>query len=232
MREVGKLISYFENFINDLNKDLPSQSKWKSISETHLAHPAIRTTSENTSNLSITCNEAQPTTLPTIQDEDLYDRLTYQTLARTNSSSIGRYVHQDQLTQSSKHSTKRRQSQPSLQRKRLHRRRAPTYIKELKAYLAHRQSSVTDLVKISDVKKFSHVLVWLANQTNTSPSLIETPSIQAEIVSTESNTQQDPQSNSITNDSFLRLTQQSSQWDSGNKNQLMFKDFLFRSPTI
>lgn len=165
IHEVGKLINYFENFVNDLNKDVPTQSKWKSsISETHLAHPAVRTTSENTSNLSITFNDPTPSVLPPIRDEEIYDHLNYQTLVQTESTSIPNDVQPvEQTTQSSKHSCKRRH-QATLHRKRLHRRRAPTYIKELKAYLAHRQSSVADLVKISDVKKFSHVLVWLANQ--------------------------------------------------------------------
>lgn len=197
VHEVGKLINYFENFINDLNKDGPSQSKWKSNSETHLAHPAIRTTSENTSNLSITFNEAFPSILPTIPDEEIYDHLTYETLIQTDSSAmpveVPPVVVVEPLTHSSKNSSKRRQ-QTTLHRKRLHRRRAPTYIKELKAYLAHRQSSVADLVKISDVKKFSHVLVWLANQRS----------------SPDGNP---PASNSITTESLLPMTQQSSQLD-------------------
>lgn len=187
IHEVGKLINYFENVVNDLNKDVPSQSKWKSICETHLAHPAIRTTSENTSNLSLTFNETLPTVLPTIRDEEIYDRLNYQTFVRTDSSSM---PPNEQLTQSSKHSSNKRRHPPTLHRKRLHRRRAPTYIKELKAYLAHRQSSVADLVKISDVKKFSHVLVWLANQRSS------------------------PDGNqSNTTESILPLTQENSQLD-------------------
>ncbi|CAF1437052.1 unnamed protein product, partial [Didymodactylos carnosus] len=43
-------------------------------------------------------------------------------------------------------------------------RRPPSYIKELKAYLAHREASVTDIVSIKDMKKISNVLVWLAKQ--------------------------------------------------------------------
>ncbi|CAF0977130.1 unnamed protein product [Adineta steineri] len=113
--------------------------------------------------------------LPTIIDEnepvqknrtfsdDIYDRLDYQTFRTTKT-----YSNCEQL---SIKSTKRRHHHTN--KKRLHRRCAPTYIKELKAYLAHRESSISDIVKISDVKKFNNVLVWLSNQT-TSPSLIET----------------------------------------------------------
>ncbi|CAF0846167.1 unnamed protein product [Adineta ricciae] len=169
--EVGKLINYFENYINDLNKDFTLLSK--SIQQ-------IRTTSQNTSHLTVSNNDTPrpiSTTLPPIIDEeeshpiepdqtfseDIYDRLTYQTLVHTNSYSSREHL--------SVKSTKRRCHQTT--KKRLHRRRAPTYIKELKAYLAHRESSINDMVKISDVKRFSNVLVWLSNQA-TSPSLIET----------------------------------------------------------
>ncbi|CAF2921019.1 unnamed protein product [Rotaria sp. Silwood2] len=183
--EVGKLINYFENFINDLNKDLTHNSKINHHHH-HQQQQQMRTTSQNTSNLSISFTDVfQPISniLPTIMDEedinqtirdrtvseDIYDRLTYQTLLNTNSCSS-----HEQLTQSSIKSTKRRHhfNNPT-NKKRLYRRRPPSYIKELKAYLAHRESSLNDIVKISDVKKFSNVLVWLSNQT-TSPSLIET----------------------------------------------------------
>ncbi|CAF1199888.1 unnamed protein product [Didymodactylos carnosus] len=43
-------------------------------------------------------------------------------------------------------------------------RSPPSYIKELKAYLAHREASVTDVIHIRDMKKISNVLVWLAKQ--------------------------------------------------------------------
>jgi len=165
--DVGKLINYFENYINDLNKDLTNNSK------TNLQQQ-IRTTSQNTSFE----NSLQPisTILPTIiDDEDIYDRLTYQTLIHTNS-----YSSPEQL---SIKSTKRRRHFNSnhhyTNKKRLHRRRPPTYIKELKAYLAHRESYVDDIAKISDVKKFSNVLVWLSNQTTppTLPKNDQSPSI-------------------------------------------------------
>lgn len=161
--DVGKLINYFENYINDLNKDLTVNSKTNYPQQ-------IRTTSQNTSQLSITFESSpQPisTILPTIQDdqEEIYDQITYQTLIQTNS-----YSSPEQL--SVKSSKRRRTHQHYTNKKRLNRRRPapPTYIKELKAYLAHRESSVDDIAKISDVKKFSNVLVWLSNQTK-SPSI-------------------------------------------------------------
>ncbi len=166
--DVGKLINYFENFINDLNKDLTHNSK------TNLQQQ-IRTTSQNTSDLTLSfVDTPQPisTILPTIIDEeDIYDRLTYQTLIHTNS-----YSSPEQL--SIKNTKRRRHFNPHHQtnKKRLHPRRPPTYIKELKAYFAHRESSIDETAKISDVKKFSNVLVWLSNQT-TSPSLVETSTL-------------------------------------------------------
>lgn len=158
--EVGKLINYFENYINDLNKDLTTNSQ-----------QPVRTTSQNTSHLTLTFETSpQPisTILPTIiDDENIYDQLTYQTLIHTNS-----YSSPEQL---SIKSSKRRRSHFNshhTSKKRLYRRRPPppTYIKELKAYLAHRETSTDDIAKISDVKKFSNVLVWLSNQTK-SPSI-------------------------------------------------------------
>ena len=216
--EVGKLINYFESYINDLNKDFPLNSKGKSSSSdlTHVQQP-FRTTSQNTSHLSVSVNEVFPSILPTIPDEDfnqtmsedIYDRLTYQTLVGTESPSIPNLSSQELLPPASIRSTKRRHCHTG--RKRLHRRHAPTYIKELKAYLAHRQSAVTEIVKISDVKKFSNVLVWLSNQT-TSPSLIETSLVQTESSSPKEFNQH---SLSITTDSVLGITQDNSQLDSG-----------------
>jgi hypothetical protein len=180
--DVGKLINYFENYINDLNKDLTNNSK------TNLQQQ-IRTTSQNTSHLTLTFeNSLQPISniLPTIiDDEDIYDRLTYQTLIHTNS-----YSSPEEL--SIKSTKRRRHFNPNhhyTNKKRLHRRRPPTYIKELKAYLAHRESYVDDTAKISDVKKFSNVLVWLSNQT-TSPTLTK-----------------NDQSPSITPDSVIAITE-------------------------
>jgi hypothetical protein len=174
---VGKLINYFENCINDLNKDFALNSK------TNIS--PIRTTSQNTT--------FAPTNLPTIiDDEDIYDQLTYQTIIPTNS-----YSSHEQL---SIKSVKRRRhvNTHHTTKKRLLRRRPPTYIKELKAYLAHRESSINDLTKINDIKKFSNVLVWLSNQT-TSPSLIET--------STPTSLQKIEDSPSITPDSVIATTQ-------------------------
>src|ERR1044072_2217394 len=92
--DVGKLINYFENYINDLNKDFIHNSK------TNLQH----TTSPTTPHLTLSfADTPQPisTILPTIIDEeDIYDRLTYQTLIHTNS-----YSSHEQL---SVKSTKRR----------------------------------------------------------------------------------------------------------------------------
>jgi len=180
--EVGKLINYFENFINDLNKDLTHNSKTS-------LQQQIRTTSQNISHLTITFESSpQPisTILPTIiDDEDIYDRLTYQTLIHTNS-----YSSPEQLSiKSAKRRRHFNHHSHHTNKKRLHRRRPPTYIKELKAYLAHRESSVDDIAKISDVKKFSNVLVWLSNQT-ASPSLRKID-----------------QSPSITPDSIIAITQ-------------------------
>ncbi|CAF4365874.1 unnamed protein product [Rotaria sp. Silwood2] len=228
--EVGKLINYFENFINDLNKDLTHNSKTNHHHH-HQQQQQMRTTSQNTSNLSISFTDVfQPISniLPTIMDEedinqtirdrtvseDIYDRLTYQTLLNTNSCSS-----HEQLTQSSIKSTKRRHhfNNPT-NKKRLYRRRPPSYIKELKAYLAHRESSLNDIVKISDVKKFSNVLVWLSNQT-TSPSLIET-STPISLIKTD-NTDNNNHNNtnnhlsSITTDSVIAITQDISQSYSG-----------------
>lgn len=163
-REVGKLINYFENCINDLNKEFPPSTKTSSC--------PVRTTSQNTSHLTLSFAETpQPITLPTIiDDEDIYDRLAYQTTIPSNSQSSHEQI--------SMKSGKRRRQINSHQttKKRLHRRRPPTYIKELKAYLAHRDSSVHDLTKINDIKKFSNVLVWLSNQT-TSPASITPDSV-------------------------------------------------------
>jgi hypothetical protein len=200
--EVGKLINYFENYINDLNKDFALNSKTN--------FPQIHTTSHNTSNLSPSfADTPQPTILPTIiDDEDIYDRLTYQTIIPTNS-----YSSPEQL---SIKSVKRRRHMNShhTTKKRLHRRRPPTYIKELKAYLAHRESSVNDLAKINDIKKFSNVLVWLSNQT-TSSSLIET--------STPTSLQKIEDSPSITPDSVIATTQSYS----GTIISYRFHHFLF-----
>ncbi|CAF3546374.1 unnamed protein product [Rotaria sordida] len=186
----------------------------------------IRTTSQNTSNLSISFTDIfhpMSTLLPTIIDEedinqtkrnrtfseDIYDRLTYQTLLNTNS-----YSSHEQLTQSSIKSTKRRHhfNNPT-NKKRLYRRRPPSYIKELKAYLAHRESSINDIVKISDVKKFSNVLVWLSNQT-TSPSLIET-STPISLIKTDKTDNNNNHLSSITTDSVIAITQEISQSYSG-----------------
>ena len=214
--EVGKLINYFENFINDLNKDLTHNSK-------STFQPQMRTTSQNTSNLSITLIDTlQPisTILPTINDdedltktipdrtfsEDIYDRLTYQTIINSNSSSS-----HEQFTQSFVKSAKRRRHvNHHTHKKRLHRPRPPTYIKELKAYLAHRESSSNDVAKISDVKKFSNVLVWLSNQTAT-PSFIETSASTPTPVSL----MKIDHSLSITTDSVIAVTQDISQSYSG-----------------
>ncbi|CAF4729667.1 unnamed protein product [Rotaria sp. Silwood1] len=221
--EVGKLINYFENFINDLNKDLTHNSK------NNHHQQQMRAISQNTSDLSISFTDVfQPisTILPTIIDEenihhtrrdrtfseDIYDRLTYQTLLNTNS-----YSSHEQLTQSSVKSTKRRHhfNNPT-NKKRLYRRRPPSYIKELKAYLAHRESSLNDIVKISDVKKFSNVLVWLSNQT-TSPSLIETstPISLIKTDNTDNNNNNNNHLSSITTDSVIAITQDISQSYSG-----------------
>ena len=182
--EVGKLINYFETCINDLNKEIPPSSK--------VSCCPVRTTSQNTSHLTLSfADTPQPITLPTIvDDEDIYDRLAYQTTVPSNSHSSHEHL--------SMKSGKRRRQINSHQttKKRLHRRRPPTYIKELKAYLAHRDSSVHDLTKINDIKKFSNVLVWLSNQT-TSPSLIETSTSMTKI----------EDSPSITPDSVLATTQ-------------------------
>ena len=180
--EVGKLINYFENCINDLNKEFPSNSKTD--------FPQIRTTSQNTSNFTLSfADTPQPTILPTIiDDEDIYDRLTYQTIIPTNSYSS----HEHPSVKSVKR--RRHGNIHQTTKKRLHRRRPPTYIKELKAYLAHRESGVADVAKINDIKKFSNVLVWLSNQT-TSPSLIET------------SVQKTEDSPSITPDSVIATTQ-------------------------
>lgn len=237
--EVGKLINYFENYINDLNKDFPANSKGKSSSDiTHAQQPS-RTTSQNTSHLTVSCNEVFPSLLPTIPDEDfnqtvryrtlsedIYDRLTYQTLIRTESPSIPNLSSQEPPPVSSIRSTKRRHYHTN--RKRLHRRRAPTYIKELKAYLAHRQSAVTEIVKISDVKKFSNVLVWLSNQT-VSPSLIETSLIQTE---TSSPKEFNQHSLSITTDSVLGITHENSQLDSGADLSFALRNAFSRSMSI
>jgi len=213
--DVGKLINYFENYINDLNKDLTNNSKSN-------LQQQIRTTSQNTSHLSLSFADTfQPisTILPTIIDdedihptvqdrtfsEDIYDRLTYQTLVNTNSYSSRGHL-------SVKSTKKRSQFNHPTHKKRLHRRRAPTYIKELKAYLAHRESSFNDIVKISDVKKFSNVLVWLSNQT-TSPSLIETPP-PISLIKTDNKHIKD-HSLSITPDSVIAITQEISQSYSG-----------------
>jgi hypothetical protein len=193
--EVGKLINYFENFINDLNKDLTLNSK------------QIQTTSQNTSNLSIT-----PQTILPNFSEDIYDRLTYQTLIKTNS-----YSSHEQLVQATIRSTKRRHH---TNKKRLHRRRAPTYIKELKTYLAHRESSSNEITKISDVKRFSNVLVWLSNQT-TSPSFETlTPTSLIQIDHKDINNH----SLSITTDSVIAITQDLSQTFSG----AIFEFFIFK----
>jgi hypothetical protein len=187
--DVGKLINYFENYINDLNKDFTPNSK------TNLPQQQNRTTSQNSSHLTVTfADTPQPisTVLPTIiDDEDIYDRLTYQTLIHTNSYSSHEHL--------SVKSIKRRRHFNSHQtiKKRLHPRRPPTYIRELKAYLAHRESSVNDISKISDVKKYSNVLVWLSNQT-TSPSLIETL--------TPTSLRKIDDSPSITPDSIIAIT--------------------------
>jgi len=162
--EVGKLISYFENYVNDLNKDLSLNSKTNHLQQ-------IRTTSQNTSHLTYSFAETIQVNPTIIDNENIYDCPTYQTLIQTNSfsspeQSIVRSIKQQQQQQ------RRRQiSAHQTAKKRLQRRRPPqpTYIKELKAYLAHRQSSVVECSKISDVKKFSNVLVWLSNQTATSP---------------------------------------------------------------
>ena len=208
--EVGKLINYFENYINDLNKDFTLLSK---------SNQQIRTTSQNTSHLTVSNNDTPrpiSTALPPIIDEeeshpiepdrtfseDIYDRLTYQTLVHTNSYSSREHL--------SVKSTKRRCHQTT--KKRLHRRRAPTYIKELKAYLAHRESSINDMVKISDVKRFSNVLVWLSNQA-TSPSLIET-SAPISLIKNDSKKLAN-HSSSVTTDSVIAAIQDISQSYSG-----------------
>ena len=223
-QDVGKLINYFETFINDLNKDFSHNSKIKSSSDLN-QQQQLRTTSQNTSNLTVSYVDAIPSLLPTIIDEDInqtlryrtfsediYDRLTYQTLVNTDSYSIPNYSSHEQLTQSSIISTKRqrRRLNHNTNKKRLHRRRPPTYIKELKAYLAHRESSVTEIVKIRDVKKFSNVLVWLSNQT-TSTSLIET-STPISLIKTDTINHSPP---SVTTDSVIAITQEISQSYSG-----------------
>jgi hypothetical protein len=213
--DVGKLINYFENYINDLNKDLTQNSK------------QIRTTSQNTSNLSITFAQTPQTILPTIIDdeiihdrtfsEDIYDRLTYQTVVKTNS-----YSSHEQLIEATIKSTKRRHH---TNKKRLHRRRAPTYIKELKTYLAHRESSSYEITKISDVKKFSNVLVWLSNQT-ASPSFIET-STPTSLIKID-NTDVNNHSLSITTDSVIAVTPSYSGAIFASFNQIKFlNNFLF-----
>lgn len=217
--DVGKLINYFENFIHDSSKDLMSNSKSTNQQQ-------IRAISQNTLNLSESSTDAYPpisTRLttglddenlnPTTRDgtfcDDIYDRLTYEALLNTNS-----YSSHEQLTQSSiKSSKRRRHSNNTTRKKRLYRRRPPTYIKELKAYLAHRDSSVNDIVKISDVKRFSNVLIWLSNQT-TSPSLIETSrtpsSMKVDNIDNNNN-----HLSFITTDSLIACTQDISQSYSG-----------------
>ena len=212
-REVGKLINYFENCINDLNKDFPPCPS-TAIAKT----PSIpvRTTSQNTSHLTLSFAETpQPTILPTIIDEeDIYDRLTYQTLIPSNSYSSHEHL-------SVKSAKRRRQANSHhTNKKRLHRRRPPTYIKELKAYLAHRESSVHDLTKINDIKKFSNVLVWLSNQT-TSPSLIET--------STATSVHKIEDSPSITPDSVIAITQSES--GTGDQRSQSKRNLLHLDPT-
>ncbi|CAF3339033.1 unnamed protein product [Rotaria socialis] len=210
-----------KNLFEHLNKssfvDLTHNSKSNNQQQ-------IRATSQNTSILSGSSIDVFPpisAALPTILDEedinqtirdrtfseDIYDRLTYQTLLNTNS-----YSSREQLTQSSIKSSKRRRhfNNPT-NKKRLYRRRPPTYIKELKAYLAHRESSVNDVVKISDVKKFSNVLVWLSGQTTPS-SLIETSTTTSLI---KADNIDNNHLSSITPDSVIATTQDISQSYSG-----------------
>lgn len=229
-REVGKLINYFENFINDVNKDLINNTK-------PIYQSPIRPISQNTSRLSISLtdicrpvssvlpiiiddddddddNDDDDEITPTMRDrtfsEDIYDRLTYQTILNTNSCSSP-----EQAPHSSIKSTKRRcYFNNYTNRKRLYRRRPPTYIKELKAYLAHRESSVNDSVKISDVKKFSNVLVWLSHQTTTPPSLMET-SVPTCSIRTDHNTDQKNHLSSAATDSVIAITQENSHSYSG-----------------
>ena len=224
-QEVGKLINYFENCIFDLNKDFIQNSKSNHQRQMH-------TTSQNVSNLSVSyANTLQPgsTTLLTVINkqqrigqtipdrtfsEDMYDRLTYQTLINTDSCSS-----HEQLTPPSIKNAKRRYAfHYHTNKKRLTSRRPPTYIKELKAYLAQRESSLNDIVKISDVKKFRNVLVWLSNQT-TSPSLIKTDNL---------NNNTNGHSSSITTDSVITATQDISHSYSG----VMMLFLVFITPFI
>jgi hypothetical protein len=236
--EVGKLINYFENYVNDLSKEFSNNSKIKSTSDLNHHQQQIQTTSQNTSNITISYTDAVQPLLPTIVDEDInetiryrtfsediYDRLTYQTLINTDSYSMPHYSSHEQLTQSSIISTKRQRRRLNHQtnKKRLHRCRPPTYIKELKAYFAHRESSVTEINKIRDVKKYSNVLVWLSNQT-TSPSLIET-STPISLIKTD-NTDPNNHSPSITTDSVIAITQEVSQSYSGAILFLFYKYIL------
>jgi hypothetical protein len=198
-REVSTLINYFETCINDLNKDCSL------ISNNDLIRPDIPSASEDTSNISIVCTDIVPTNVSTNVDDDfnqtiryrtfsddIYDRLTCQTLMRTVSSKLSSVKYRTRQTT----------------RKRAHRHHhPPTYINELKAYLAHRQSSTANTVHISDAKRFSHVLVWLSNQTTTLLPIETSMSIDEH---------RQCSSTSITTDSFLPITQTSSPIDSGS----------------